>query len=140
MIALEQAFRDYRQELENSQKKLRPTDGILGFGRSLKDDPCHERLDGRVKAVVDDICQAQPDAQFAERVVRMLLFRDDVSTWPQSAQWMLRAAERHTLPLIPYLTKDAAADITKEYKNQYKRWERLPAQERVYKALVSKAG
>ena len=43
--ALEQAFRDYQSDLENYERKRRPTDGLLGFGRSLKDDACHERLD-----------------------------------------------------------------------------------------------
>ena len=41
LTALEQAFITYRQDIENCQKKSRPTDGLLGFGHSLKDDACH---------------------------------------------------------------------------------------------------
>ena len=48
LAALEQAFRDYRTALEACAKKYRPTDGLLGFGHSIKDDPCHEQMDNRV--------------------------------------------------------------------------------------------
>ena len=44
MAALEQAFADYRQDLENYEKKRKPTDGLLGLGHSLQNDPCHDRL------------------------------------------------------------------------------------------------
>lgn len=137
--ALEQAFRDYRLDLENYEKKAKPTDGLLGFGRSLKDDACHERLDTRVKEIVDAFCAAGPSPEDAERAVRLLLRPDDGKPWPLAAEWMLRAIERHTLPLIPYLSKDAAARFLREYGARYRRWERLPAQKEVYKALKEKA-
>ena len=47
MAALKQALADYRQDLDNYEKKRKPTDGLLGFGHPLQNDPCHERLDER---------------------------------------------------------------------------------------------
>ena len=137
--ALEQAFRDYLQDLENYEKKRRPTDGLLGFGRSLKDDPCHERLDERVEKAVGEICASAPSPGEAERTVRMLL-RDDMQAWPLAAQWMLRAIERHAIPLIPFLTRETAAALLKEYAERYRPWDRLPVQREVHKALKLQAG
>ena len=128
--ALEQAFIIYRQDLEACVRKSKPTDGLLGFGRSLKDDPCHDRFDERVKGAVDGICAASPSAEDAARTVRMLL-RDDMSSWPMAAQWMLRAIERHSIPLITFLAPTDAAVFLKDYTARYKPWDRLPVQQEI---------
>lgn len=134
MAALEQAFADYRQDLENYEKKRKPTDGLLGLGHSLQNDPCHERLDDRVAQCVRQICALSPSPREAEQVIRLLLRPEDAA-WPLAAQWMLRALERHALPLIPFLSPDDAAQLQKEYASRYKPWDRLPVQKQVLKAL-----
>ena len=136
--ALAQAFDDYGQELEERQKKAKPTDGLLGFGRSIKDDPCHERVDVRVQKIVAELCALSPTPEAAARAARLLL-RADGFRWPVSAQWMLRALERHVLPLIPFLSPADAAALQKEYAARYKPWDRLPAQKTVYDALKTRA-
>ena len=137
--ALENAFTVYRQDLEACVKKSKPTDGLLGCGRSLKDDPCHDRFDERVKEAVDGVIAASPTPEDAARAVKALL-RDDMSSWPLAAQWMLRAAERHSIPLIPFLAPEAAVAFLKAYAVRYKRWDRLPSQQEIYKALKNRAG
>lgn len=137
--ALEQAFADYRQDLENYQKKSKPTDGLLGFGRSLKDDPCHDRLYQKVEEIMEEMCASAPSEGDAERAARFLLFRDDVQTWPLAAQWMLRAVERHTIPLIPFLKPETASTLLRQYGKRYRPWDRLPVQKEVYKALRERA-
>ncbi len=135
LAALEQAFRDYRQDLENYLKKSRPTDGLLGFGHSLKDDSCHDRFDEHIQQAVQGICEAEPSPETAEKAVRRLLFPEAGQDWPLAAEWMLGAIERHSLPLIPFLTKESAAAILKSYEGRYKPWNRLPVQKDVIKAL-----
>ena len=137
--ALELAFETYRQDLDEFARKSKPTDGLLGFGRSLKDDPCHDRFDERVKEAVDGIAALSPTPEDGKQIVGML-FRDDIQTWPLAAQWMLRAIERHSLPLIPFLAPETAAAFQKEYAARYKPWERLPVQQEVFKALKRQAG
>ena len=139
MTALEQAFRDYRAALAECEKKYRPTDGILGFGHSIKDDPCHEQVDQCVERIAAQIRDACPSPQEAEQAALMLLARDDAATWPASAQWMLRAIERHCISLVPFLSRETAGALLKKYDARYKRWERFPAQEQVYKALKKQA-
>lgn len=117
---------------------MKPTDGFLGFGHSLRDDACHARLDERVEQTISELCASQPSPEEAERAVRFLLLRDDVQSWPTACQWMIRAVERHSLPLIPFLTREAAAAFLREYGERYSRWERLPAQKEVFKALKAR--
>ena len=137
--ALDLAFTLYRQDLENCARKSKPTDGLLGFGRSLKDDPCHERFDERIKEAADGIAAASPSPEDAARAVKTLL-EHDLSSWPLAAQWMLRAIERHSLPLIPFLAPDTAQVLLQEYAARNKPWERLPVQQEIYRALKGRAG
>ena len=136
--ALEQAVSDYRQAIEECERKRRPMDGLFGLGYRIQDDPCHDRLDQQVKQAVDAICAAGPAPADAERAVRLLL-RDDAQTWPEAARLMLRAIQRHSLPLIPLLPPAAAAALLREYAARYKRWDRLPVQQQVYLALKARA-
>ena len=140
MSGLRQALEDYRQDLEACERRLKPTDGLLGFGHSLKDDPCHERLDERLKEAVRGICALPPPPEAAEEAVRFLLLSSDPSAWPLAAQWMLRVAERHAIPLIPYLPSGAAQEILRQYTARYRPWDRLPAQKEVCKALKNRGG
>ena len=137
--ALEEAFRLYREELSEGRKKQKTMSGFLGFGHSLKDDACHEKFDERVEKAVSGIVGLNPSPENAERAVGMLL-RNDVSNWHETAQWMMRAVERHSIPLIPFLTKEAAERLWQEYGERYKRWERLPAQKKVYQELKKQSG
>ena len=62
---LRRAYEMYREELEAAERKQKPTDGLLGFGRSLKDDACHERFDERVAQAVSDLCDQSPESKEA---------------------------------------------------------------------------
>ena len=135
---MEQAFSDYRQAIAAYEKKRKPTDGLLGFGHSLQDEACHEKLDERVEQVVSDICRLHPAPGDAEQAVKLLLAREDMPAWPLAAQWMLRALERHSLPLIPFLSRETAQALLKRYAAAYKPWDRLPVQKQVFKALKAR--
>ncbi len=137
LTELEQIFADYRRDLEECEKKAKPTDGLFGFGHGVKDDACHARLDNRVKENIEKIRLLRPSPDEAERAVR-LLHRSDIPAWPLSAQWMLRAVERHSLPLIPFLSPEAAAVLLKEYESRYRPWDRLPVQKEICKALKAR--
>ena len=70
---LELAFTAYRQEIAEYERKSRPTDGLLGFGRSLGNDACHDHLDARIEQIVRQACEAEVAPQEAEALVRALL-------------------------------------------------------------------
>ena len=132
---IRQAFIAYRTALQEAERKRKPTDGLLGFGRALKDDPCHERLDEEVQTIVDEAAAGELPAETAASLADALLFPDNTPPWPLSAQWMLRAEERHALKLIPFLAKADAADLAGRYAAKYRPWDRLPAQKTVLQEL-----
>ena len=137
--ALESAFEVYARELEAGEKKQRVTAGLFGFGHSLKDDACHDRLDERLTDSVREILNAGPSPDEAERAVRLLLKPREKEFPQQSARWMLRAAERHALGLIPLLDAAAAEKMLEEYSARYRPWDRLPSQKEIIKALKQAA-
>ena len=132
---LEAAYADYARELEAGEKKQRVTDGLFGFGHSLKDDACHDRLDERLERTVKEIRDAGPTPMEAERAVKLLLMPREKDFPQQSARWMLRAAERHALELIPFLDVPAAEKMLEEYSSRYRPWDRLPSQKQIIVAL-----
>ncbi len=136
---LEGIYRDYREEIAKAEEKLRPTDGIFGFGASLSNDACHQRLDERLRDAVGEICALSPSSSDAERAAGILL-RSREADFPQNAaRWMLRAAERHALPLIPFLDRDAAFRLWKDYEKRYRPWERLPVQRELVAEMKKRA-
>ena len=139
LAGLEQAFRDYRDALEDYERRRKPTDGLLGFGHSLQHEPCHEHLDAQIRQAVENLCALRPASAEAAKALCLLLAREDAPAWPNAAQWMLRAVERHALPLIPFLSSTDSAALLKRYADRYKPWDRLPAQREVYKALKARA-
>ncbi len=137
--ALEEAFDDYRTDLANASRRQKVTDGLFGFGHSLKDDACHDRFDERVARAVRGICALEPTPEEAEKAVRMILCPAEERFPQETAKWMLRAVERHAAPLIPFLDHLAAAGFLREYACRYPRWDRLPVQKEIFRALKMKA-
>ena len=131
---LEKAFTDYKADLKRFERTRRLADGLFGLGHPLQNDPCHERLDQCVQQAVSLMCSLIPSSADAERAVRFLL-RNDHTEWPLAAQWMLRALERHSLSLIPFLRPEQASVLLQEYTERYRPWDRLPVQKMILQAL-----
>ncbi|MDO4566121.1 MAG: hypothetical protein Q4B42_02205 [Oscillospiraceae bacterium] len=54
--------------------------------------------------------------------------------------WPLLAIEHRCLPLLPYIERGALGELYKEYKGYYKRYQRVPNQERVLAAMKEELG
>lgn len=134
---LERIFSDYRADLENCGKKYKPADGLFGITRSVKDDECHDRFDVRVEELIREFVSSESSSEIARQLTEILLFPDHFQDWPVSAQWMLGAAERHSAPLIPLLSPDAAGEIYRRYTLRYPPRDRLPVQKKICRALFS---
>ncbi len=136
---LKEVYRLYRQEVDECLKKQRPTDGLFGLGHSLASDVCHDRFDQRLADTVQALLETELTEPKAEAAVKTILEPPCDREWPQAAQWMLRAAERHVLKLIPFLSAESAGRFAREYACRYKPWDRLPAQKQIYQALKKQA-
>ena len=71
----------------------------------------------------------------AAEAVGLLLRAEDDRPWPMDARWMLVAAQRHALPLIPLLPAAERQGLLLEYRKRYPRFHRLPVQNEILQAL-----
>lgn len=135
IAALDQAYSDYRTELAEAEKKQKPADGLFGLGHSIKDDPCHERLDERIAAIVNQAAEEGVGSKQAALALRQIFTQTSLYRYPISAQWMLYATERHGMLLVPLLTREDAVELCRAYGKRYKVWDRLPVQKELHQAL-----
>ena len=77
-----------------------------------------------------------PPVEDAADAIGLLLGAEEDRPWPEEARWMLVAAQRHALPVIPLLPGAQRRKLLLEYRKRYPRFRRLPVQDQVLKALA----
>ena len=140
MESLKELYSDYARDVEAQEKTRRPTEGMLGIGRKPGEDPCHERFFNRLGALTEEMARDGVSGDELAETAKMILTEEKRTALPSYAHWMLLAAHRHVLPLIPHLTPDAAGRLLSEYESAYPRFRRLPMQKEIIKALRQAAG
>ena len=137
---LEDCYNAYEEAVRQAVRKAGPADGLLGMKSSVESDPCHEAFYGRVGELTAELAESlrlQPDPDTAAKAVRFLL--EAKLNYPEKHMvWMCMAAEKHALPLIPLLSRDAAGDLLALYDRISPAGTRFPAQREVAKALKSR--
>ena len=129
----------YIATAEKLEKEKKPTDGLFGMGKKPADDPCHDRFaDDMEKALKEFLTQSPSSAEVYE-VLSYLYRLPGEHKDPLSIYWMLCAVHSLTLPLTDLLSPDDAQKLCTQYSSDFRRFERLPAQEQVYKALKKKS-
>ena len=125
----------YDADLHAMNTHARPADGLFGLGRRRGDDPCHDVMDQAVQDLLTRLC-ADPDAvDQAPGILRLLLEAESARSWPDHARWMLIAAQRHGLLLVPLLSAADAAALASWYEGLYRRADRFPVQRDLLRAL-----
>ena len=125
---------EYDAAVDNVQKNRKRFDGFFGLGHHPGNAPCHEIMDEKVK----NLCaRAAEEADPAEKAALTGAVLKTEKSWdgPEFARLMLCAIQRHTLELIPLLEDGVRRELAEWYGANYPRRERLPAQEKVYRAL-----
>lgn len=126
----------YIVEADTVAAKASPWDGLLGMGRDPKKDPCHGKFFKAVGDMVKQLCQRPPAPTLAYDIVSVLLTAQKTHPNAENAQWMLLAIQGYAQSLVPFLTPEDAKAFAEEYANDIPRWDRLPVQSKVLKALT----
>ena len=142
-MTYEQRFADllenYAARLREEERRRKPGDGLLGFGKKLSDAPCHAEYDRAVEALAGELA-AQGDAPKETAALVWAIFRaDERCDWPVCAEWMLLAAHRHAALLVPCLDREDARALHAWYARRFPPLQRMPAQKALLKALVRRA-
>ena len=136
MRALQERYLETVRELERNRK---PTDGLLGMKGGPADDPCHDRYAEELRALLEGFLVEDPTSSEIRLVLGELYAAPPKVGIPRSAFWMLIAVQGLCPELIGRLEPADAGALEREYSSAYKRWERMPIQQKILKALQKQA-
>ena len=94
---------DYNEAVKKMTAKLRPGDGLLGFGRDPKRDPCHMEFYEAVGEAVGRMIQEGLTPAEAEEAVRFLVTLAQEERYFDLTQPMREAVQGHARTLVPLL-------------------------------------
>lgn len=132
---IQRLYENYLEQARQVEREHRPLDGFMGFGQKTSDDPCHERFVKAVEALLKTAVQENLGSGQALAALEYIYRAPKENRKPLAAYWMLIAVHGQTLELIGQLSREDAGTLWKEYKETYRRRDRLPAQEKVLAAL-----
>ena len=128
-------YDDYFEKALAAERNRKPTDGMFGIGKKPGDDPCHTEFAAELEAALNEYAAEKPASADVRALLAFMYSVPKSHEEPKSVYWMLLAVQGLTLPLIPLLSPEDVAVLKKGYAAQYRRWERLPVQQQVLKAL-----
>ena len=137
--AIRKIYDDYLEKALNAEKNRKPTDGMFGIGKKPGDDPCHAEFAAQLEAALKEYAAEAPEPSSVRELLSYMYTLPKSHEDPKSIYWMLIAVHGLTSVLIPLLGKANAAALKKEYGAAFRRWERLPVQQQIYRALAQAA-
>ena len=138
-IEIENLYQQYLEQADKAEKNRKMGEGLFGFGKKPSDDPCHTQFFEALQAIMQSYAESKPDSAELKEILAMIFRKPTEHRETASVYWMLLAAQGTTLSLIPLLLPEDAAELEKEYGKLYRRWERLPVQKDICKALKQAA-
>ena len=125
---------EYDAAVDEVQKKRRGFDGFMGLGNHPGNAACHEIMDKKVAELCGRAAAEGTSAE-AAALTEAVLKKENSWDGPEFARLMLKAVQRHALPVIPRLAPEDRRSLGEWYDKTSPRRQRLPAMEAVYKAL-----
>ena len=132
---LRRLYGEYLAEARQAEAKLRPLDGVMGFGRKSSDDPCHSRFAEELEALLKTAAADGLKSGELRAMLSYIYRAPKENPEPLAAYWMLMAIHGLTPDLAERLDREDAEALWEEYRAAYPRRERLPAQKKVLSAL-----
>lgn len=131
-------YRDYLEKAEELEKNRKPGQGLFGVGAKPADDPCHERFIRELYELLSTSDEAESGG--LRETLAYIYHAPLEHKEPASIYWTLIAAHGATLKRIPSLTASDAGALAETYAATYRRWNRLPVQDKVIDALKAQRG
>lgn len=137
--AIRKIYDSYFEKALAAEQNRKPTDGMFGIGKKPGDDPCHAEFAAELEAALNTYKEESPASAEVRELLDFMYQLPKSHEEPKSIYWMLIAVHGLTAILIPLLGQSDAAALRKSYAAAYKRWERLPVQQKVLRALEQAA-
>ncbi len=137
--AIRKIYDTYLEKAMAAEKNRKPTDGMFGIGKKPGDDPCHAEFADALEAALKEYAASAPDSAAVRELLSFMYTVPKRHEDPKSIYWMLIAVHGLTAELIPQLESADAAALHREYGAAFRRWERLPVQQQIFRALAQAA-
>ena len=137
--AIRKIYDSYFEKALAAEKNRKPTDGMFGIGKKPGDDPCHAEFAAELETAIRAYSETQPSSPQVRELLKFMYQIPKSHEDPKSIYWMLVAVHGLTAELIPLLSAQDADALKTCYAAAYKRWERLPVQQQILRALKQAA-
>lgn len=112
--------------------------GLLGMGESPKNAACHQVFYEAVGSWVEAFAEGRPSPEDAYKAVEQILKAADRCR-DTGRYWYCYAAQGHAQSLMGFLTAGDSAALKIWYDRAYPPLERMPVQQKIYRALSKQA-
>ena len=138
LARMERLTEDYLADADKLERSRKPNE-LFGLKFGPSDDPLHERFAKDLAELMKDFAAERPDSAALRAVLEKLFGAAKTYPEPRSAHWMLVAVQGLSKELIPGLSREDAAALTKDFEAAWPRRNRLPVQDDVLKLLKKAA-
>ena len=132
---LKQKYFDYLTAVKELEQKAALTDGLMGFGRDPKTDPCHEAFYTDVASWVEEFLAADPTPEEVSQAAFWILQAAYPHEDHTTVFWILYAVHGHAAPLIPLMSPEGRRELAAWYDKHHPKRSRLPVQKKIAKLL-----
>lgn len=134
MEALKELYDVYRIKAYEVRKGAALFADFLGFGGGSKNHPCHDEFYYGVEKWVKEFAATQPDSASAAQV-SLYLLEEPAKDKDACCYWFMYVCAGFIRELIPFLSKEDCGMLFDRMNELYKKRERMPVHEEVYKQL-----
>ena len=138
-LTVRDIYRNYIASAAKAEARSKPTDGLFGLGRDARGDSCHEDFYYELSGYLDRVAAEKPGAGETDAIVDFILgapseHRDDRLLFP-----IMFAAAGLAEKLAGFLDPADAGRLAVDFDRRFPKRERMPAQEKVLRALYDRA-
>ena len=135
MTAIQALYEAYIAKAKQLERDRKPGDGLLGMTSGPKDDPCHKQFAADLEQLLQEMQASGPSSIEVKEALSYIYRAPLEHREPLTAYWMLQAVHGMTVELAGLLAAQDAQELRDAYVKDYRRWERLPAQQKALAAL-----
>ena len=140
IFEINEIYKEYLDDVSEMRGKLKPADGLLGFGVVPGAAPCHSVFSDKLEKVLLKLAEASPDSETVFYALKTVYSMATEHRNDNMIYLMLLAVHNHTAALIRFLTKEDAVKLIAFYEENSFPESRLPAQKKIISLLREQAG
>lgn len=138
--AISNIYENYFEDIRKLRASLKPTDGLLGFGKNPASDPCHGAFAEELEKALTELVRMRPKEETAAEALRYIVTVSKEHENNKLSYWMLIAVHGMAGELVQFLSPARAAALSDLYEQHYPKYTLLPAQQQLSRRLRDRAG